>query len=119
MATAIYYLLQGRDFSAFHRIHSDEVWHHYSGSPMTLHLLKDGGTYEKMHLGPELSRSRPQVLIPAQTWFAATGDDFESYSLVGCTVAPGFDFADFELGNRTELIAQFPKHCELIGKLTR
>ncbi len=114
-STAIYFLLAGDQFSAFHRIRSDELWHFYAGSALTLHVLYPDGRYEQAHL-----RHRQfQALAPAGCWFGASVDNVESYTLVGCTVAPGFDFADFELAGERALIEQFPQHAEIITQLTR
>jgi predicted cupin superfamily sugar epimerase len=119
-ATAIYYLLQGDDFSALHRIRQDEGWHFYDGAPLTLHLIDPEGASSTCLLGrdPE-SGEAPQALAPAGWLFAATVNDRTSYSLVGCTVAPGFDFADFELVDRGRLLQQYPQHRGVIEKLTR
>jgi predicted cupin superfamily sugar epimerase len=120
VSTAIYFLLPGTRVSALHRIRSDEVWHHYAGSPLTLHLLGPSGAYRRLALGPRPEQGqRPQVVVPARTWFGATVDDRAAYTLVGCTVAPGFDFADFELARRAELIRRFPRHRAVIEALTR
>ena len=96
-STAIYYLLPGEEVNQLHRLHSDEMWHFYTGSPLTLHLIHPNGTYEARQLGPEPGSGQAfQVLVPAGCWFGATVDDPEGYTLVGCTVAPGFDLDDFE-----------------------
>jgi predicted cupin superfamily sugar epimerase len=120
VATAIYFLLPGDEVSALHRIRSDEVWHHYAGSSLTLHVLHGSGAYETLALGTGPRREQlPQAVVPARAWLGATVDDPASYALVGCTVAPGFDFADFELARRPELIRRFPRHREVIEALTR
>ena len=115
--TQIYFLLESHSFSAFHRLTSDEAWHFYHGSPLDLHLIYPDGRYEQRALGPGAF----QTVIPAGVWFGATvrEPDSYSYTLVGCTVAPGFDFADFELADRVALQAQFPRHHALIQRLTR
>jgi predicted cupin superfamily sugar epimerase len=120
VSTAIYFLLTGAERSVLHRIRSDEVWHHYAGCALTLHLLDESGRYERLALGldPNVGQA-PQVVVPAGVWFGATVDDPSSYTLVGCTVAPGFDFADFELGQRSVLTRRFPRHREIIEALTR
>jgi hypothetical protein len=119
-STAIYYLLPGDDFSAFHRIQSDEMWHFYAGSPLTLHILDSDGRASEKNLGPSFDRGESfQHLIEAGCWFAATVRDVTSFSLVGCTVAPGFNYEDFEFGGRETLTAQYPDHRELIVRLTR
>ena len=119
-ATAIYFLLAGDDFSAFHRLRSDEVWHHYAGSPLTIHRIEPDGTLTQDRLGGDTdSGGFPQTTIPAGCWFAATVDDPASYALVGCTMAPGFSPADLELAGREALLRAFPRHRALIERLTR
>ncbi len=115
--TAIYYLLPRGEFAAWHQVASDEVWHFYDGAPLTLYLLSEQGL-EAVTLGREVARGeQPQVIIPAGVLQAAVprGD----YTLVGCTVAPGFDFADWEMPAREALIARYPEHSELMRQLTR
>lgn len=119
-ATAIYFLLTGDQFSALHRIAADELWHFYTGSSLTLHLLAPSGDYTPIHLGPDGDKGEVfQAVAPAGCYFGATVDDPDSFTLVGCTVAPGFDFADFELPTRSEMLARFPQHGSLILRLTR
>lgn len=115
-STSIYFLLEGNDFSAFHRIKSDEIWHFYSGCAVTIYSIDSSGKLTTHRLGDGNSF---QAVIKAGDWFAAKQDDEESFSLVGCTVAPGFDFADFELAKRSELMLVFPQHAELIEAFTR
>lgn len=119
-ATAIYFLLHGNQFSAFHRLKSDEIWHFYNGSPISIFVIgKDGRlTTAKLGLNAE-EGEQPQFVIRAGSWFAAGLDKIRSYALIGCTVAPGFDFADFEMGNRLKLCRQFSRHRALIMKLTK
>lgn len=119
-STAIYYLLPGDEFSAFHRLHSDEMWHFYTGSPLTLYILETDGRLLEKTLGSDMERGESfQVLIEAGCWFAATVDDVATYTLVGCTVAPGFAYEDYELAHRDALMTQYPQHSELIRRLTR
>lgn len=119
-STGIYYLLAGDDFSTFHRLKSDEMWHHYAGSAVIIHMIGSDGSYESLRVGPALdSGEEPQAVVPAGAWFAAEVADRSSYSLVGCTVAPGFDFADFEFGDRDELMRLCPGERQLIERLTR
>jgi predicted cupin superfamily sugar epimerase len=120
IATAIYYLLEGSDLSALHKIRSDEGWHFYDGSPLTLHLIAPDGAYSARRLGRDPDAGlEPQALAPAGYFFAATVDEPGSYSLVGCTVAPGFDFADFEMPSRQELVRLFPQLRDAVERLTR
>jgi uncharacterized protein len=119
-STAIYFLLQGLDFSAFHRLKSDEVWHFYAGSPVSVHMINAGGTYSELRLGMDMDAGEaPQHVVPAGCWFASHVTNWKSTALVGCTVAPGFDFHDFEMGTRAELIAAYSQHRNLIERLTR
>jgi predicted cupin superfamily sugar epimerase len=119
-STAIYYLLPGDEFSAFHRIHSDEMWHFYAGSTLTLHILEGEGRVTEKKLGRDFERGeRFQHLVEAGCWFGATVEDEASYSLLGCTVSPGFAYEDFEIADRENLLAQYPDHRKLIISLTR
>ena len=119
-ATAIYFLLPADTFSAFHRIRgADETWHHYGGDPVEIHTIAPDGAHQVAILGGNLDDGqRPQILVPADTLqaAAATGTRF---ALCGCTVSPGFDFADFAMPARDELLARFPQHEAVIRRLTR
>ncbi len=118
--TSIYFLLESGDFSALHRLKADELWHFYSGAPLTLHLLHPDGTYERRLLGRDPDEGQAfQLVVPSGTWFGATVDAPGAHTLAGCTVAPGFEYGDFELGKRSELLALFPRHAELVKRLTR
>jgi len=119
-STAIYYLLQQGDFSAFHKIKSDECWHYYSGDVLLIHVLYNNGNYKCIKLGSALNDDEVlQFVVPANTWFAAECSEKSSFVLTGCTVSPGFDFADFELADKHTLSAEFTNHIELITRLTR
>lgn len=118
-STAIYYLLAAGTFSALHRVRSDEVWHHYDGDPLELHLISEAGVYEVTTLGRNIVRGeRPQLVVPAGVWQAALplGTRF---ALCGCTVAPGFDFADFEMPSRQDLANRLPALKSAIDRFTR
>jgi predicted cupin superfamily sugar epimerase len=117
-STAIYFLLAHPDFSAFHRIPADELWHFYDGSPVRIHMLDQCGGLKTAQLGIADGAS-PQVTVPAGCWFAAELARPGTWALAGCTVAPGFDFADFTMARRTELRENFPQHRPLIERLTR
>jgi predicted cupin superfamily sugar epimerase len=118
-STAIYFLLPAGTFSAFHQVRSDEVWHHYDGDPVALHILGEDGTYNQILLGPNLDAGeRPQAVVLANQWQAAEPLGIR-FALCGCTVAPGFDFADFELAKRAELAARFPERAAIIARFTR
>ena len=117
-STAIYFLLTSGDRSLFHRIKSDELWHFHAGDSLDIYVLgKDGLTVHG--LGGNLDAGdQLQVVIPANHWFGAMVREKGSYTLSGCTVAPGFDFRDFEMAGRGELLREFPKYTDIIGKLT-
>ncbi|MCE9615450.1 MAG: HAD-IIA family hydrolase [Lentisphaerae bacterium] len=115
-ATSIHFLLEGRDFSAFHRLQSDEVWHFHAGDGLRLHLIAPDGAYQEIRLGLD---AHLQAVVPATCWVAAEPVSPAAYALVGCTVAPGFTFTDFELGRRADLHQRFPVHFALIDRLTR
>jgi predicted cupin superfamily sugar epimerase len=112
--TSIYYLLEGSDFSALHRLQSDEQWHFYAGDPLTLHLIHPGGTGSEAVLR---SGGPLQFTVKAGQLFGATVDG--DYALVGCTVAPGFDFSEFEMPSRDALLRAYPEYGGLIRRLTR
>ena len=118
--TCIYYLLDKGSFSAFHRIKQDEIWHFYKGSAIELHMISPKGRYSNVNIGNDIRNGEvPQFVVPAHYWFAANLVEGGIYSLVGCTVSPGFDFRDFEIGDRGELIRQFPDFKNIILKLTK
>jgi hypothetical protein len=119
-STSIYYLLRAGDVSRFHRLRSDEVWHFYDGRPILLHLLGDDGGHRIVRLGRDATAGETfQAVVPAGRWFGAEVKGRTGYSLVGCTLAPGFDFADFELARREKLLKAFPARAALVGRLTR
>lgn len=118
-STAIYFLLPGNEVSRFHRIKSDEIWFFHTGSGLVLHCINQKSGYTQIPLGPEVQANETfMAMIPAGSWFGATVNDAYSFSLVSCTVAPGFDFNDFELGCRDNLLAEFPLNREIILRLT-
>jgi uncharacterized protein len=119
-STAIYFLLRGDQVSRLHRIKSDEIWHFYAGGALTLTSIYPDGRLQQFRLGADPDRGEQfQALVPAACWYGAAVDDPADYALVGGTVAPGFDFADFELGDRARLLADFPQHRDVILRLTR
>jgi predicted cupin superfamily sugar epimerase len=118
-STAIYFLLQAGDFSAFHRIKSDEIWHHYDGGDLEILVIHPNGDLECLLLGKQQPEARPMLVVPYNAWFAARLCHGDGYVLCGCTVAPGFDFADFEMAARAELVRHFPQHAGVIGILAR
>jgi predicted cupin superfamily sugar epimerase len=118
--TSIYFLLRSGEFSAFHRIASDEVWHHYEGATLCIYEITAGGALRRNLLGKDIAAgSRPSLTIEAGSWFASRIEEPDTFALCGCTVAPGFDFADFELAERGALAGVYPEHAEVIGELTR
>ena len=118
-STAIYFLLQQGDFSAFHKIKSDECWHFYEGGTLLIHTLADG-RYNCIRLGRNIQEGEVfQYVVPAGAWFASEPAASSFFTLVGCTVAPGFDFDDFEMANKDYLLQQYPHHKLLVNRLCR
>lgn len=116
--SSIYYLLPAGQISRLHRLKSDELWHFYTGDPLTVHVIDTEGDYRTIRLGPDAAGGEVfQAVVGAGAWFGATVEN--GYALVGCVVAPAFDFADFELAERTALLVQFPQHRSIIERLTR
>jgi predicted cupin superfamily sugar epimerase len=119
VSTAIYFLLDDDNFSALHRLRSDEMWHFYLGDPLVVHAIDPDGTRSDIMLGSGLAAGQvPQAVVKAGCWFGSRLMN-GGCALVGCTVAPGFDFNDFELAKRDELTRLYPQHRELIEQLTR
>ena len=122
-ATSIYFLLAGSQISTLHRLASDEQWHFYDGSALLLIMIAPDGTSREVRLGHRATGGEQfQAVIPAGTWMGARLTARVSpggYALIGCTVAPGFEFQDFAAGRRSNLLAQFPRHRKLITALTR
>jgi len=118
--TSIYFLLKSGEVSRLHRLKSDELWNFYSGSPISLHVLDPEDGYRLQKLGPDPEENQAfQRLVGAGCWFGATVDRPESYSLAGCFVSPGFDYADFELGQRKALLKDYPDLRPVINRLTK
>lgn len=119
-ATSIYFLLKGSDFSALHRIKADEIWHFYDGASLELVSIDEAGILERNILGRNLGiGEKLQHAVPHGCWFGARTLNPDSYSLVGCGVAPGFDFEDFEMGDRQTLLTMFPALNDIIVQYTR
>lgn len=117
--TAIYFLLRSGQKSALHRMESDELWFYHAGSPAVVYCLHPDGRREDLRLGPDPDRGEVlQAAVPNGVWFGAEVTAPDSYVLVSCTVAPGFEFDDFRLGGRAELLERFPQHAELIEHMT-
>jgi hypothetical protein len=118
--TLIYFLLSGEDFSAFHRVRwSDETWHLYAGGPLQIFTIDKAGTLAEQTLTTDVTQGEPTTVIPAGTWQSARPADGAAWALGGCTVSPGFEFADFDMPPAAELIHRFPLHKVRIRELTR
>jgi predicted cupin superfamily sugar epimerase len=118
-ATAIYFLLEENNFSAFHKIKSDETWHFYAGNSLEVIEINDAGELFIHNIGNNLLAGDVfQYTVKAGHWFASRVKAGGKFSLVGCTVAPGFDFEDFEMPNRRTLLDQYPQHKDIITALT-
>jgi uncharacterized protein len=118
--TAIYYLLTAETFSEMHRLPTEEVFHFYAGSPMRMLQLFPDGTGREVIIGPDvLAGQQPQVVVPPGVWQGSRLEPGGEFILLGATMAPGFDYADYEQGRRGELMAQYPEHAEAIRILTR
>jgi predicted cupin superfamily sugar epimerase len=119
-STAIYFLLEKGNFSAFHKIKSDECWHFYTGDPLNIYTIDQPGELKVITLGNNFNEEETfQYVVPANCWFASRPAPGSEYCLVGCTVAPGFEFEDFELADKTTLSAMHPRHTNIIAELCR
>ena len=119
-STAIYFLLEQGNFSAFHRIKSDECWHFYSGDALQIYLIRQNGELEIISLGNDLEKGQTfQYVVPANCWFASRPAPGSAYCFVGCTVSPGFEFEDFEMANAITLSDAYPQHKAIIKELCR
>jgi uncharacterized protein len=118
-STAIYYLLTPATFSALHRLQTDEIFHFYLGSPVRMLQLAPDGTGRTIVLGPDLiAGQQVQVVVPRGVWQGSMLEPGGDFALLGCTVAPGFEYADYENGTRTELLKRYPAFAEAITRLT-
>ncbi len=125
-STAIYFLLRPGELSRLHRIKSDEVWHFYRGLPLTIHMFGSSGSYKAVRLGENPERGEHyQFMVPAGTWFGVTvtgngvdetGHIHDDFALAGCTVAPGFDFEDFEMAG-DKIVTAYPGYQDVLRKL--
>ena len=115
--TSIYYLLTAKEHSNFHLIAQEETWHYYHGGTVLLHLISPSGKYKLVRLGRNLLTDDFQFTVPAKWLMAA--EIIGDYCLVGCTVAPGFEFADFTMPSRTELLAKFPELEDIITRMSK
>ena len=118
--TSIYFLLEAGDNSNFHRLKSDEIWYFFGGENLLIHVIDPAGKYYILKLGADLDAGYClQHVVPAGSWFGASVDSDCGFALVGCAVAPGFEFDDFELAQREQLSAEYPQYIEIIKKLTK
>jgi predicted cupin superfamily sugar epimerase len=115
ISSAIYYLLVGNQASSFHKLKSDELWHWYAGGSLSMQIIRND-RLSKIRLGTG-AKARPQLLVSKESWMAASIGSGR-YCLVGCTVSPGFDFRDWELGKREELLKRYPQYKSTIRKYT-
>ncbi|MDF2431363.1 MAG: uncharacterized protein JWP44_994 [Mucilaginibacter sp.] len=113
--TSIYYLLEGENYSVFHRLLSDELWYFHKGEPLHIHVINNEGKYQVIELSDTISGNL-SVAIRAGEWFAAEIPSKTDFTLVSCAVAPGFEFAEFEIAQKDELILLYPQHTALINK---
>ena len=119
-STAIYFLLEQGNFSAFHRIKSDECWHFYAGDPLLIYVIEVNGELKIISLGNDPEKGQTfQYVVPANCWFASSPATGSEYCFAGCTVSPGFEFEDFELANANELSNTYPQHKDIIRQLCR
>ncbi len=120
LGTSIYYLLTPETFSEMHRLPTEEVFHVYLGGPVRMLQLFPDGSGREVLLGSDiLGGQEPQVVVPPGVWQGSLLEPGAKFVLLGATMAPGFDYADYEQGRRAELAARYPAHAELITRLTR
>ena len=118
LSTLIYFLLPSGRYSKFHKIASDEIWLYQQGAPVAIHLLLEDGTHKIEVLGQDINNGQQlQVIIPAGTLFGAEVVGENTFALSACMVSPGFDFADFQLMEKDELIEMFPQHASIINHI--
>ena len=119
LKTVIYFLLRSDDISHFHRIKSDEIWYYHAGSPLIVHSIDQNGLYTEQKVGINFENNEiPQYLVPKNTIFGSSVLEKDTYSLVSCSVSPGFDFNDFELFKRKDLLTKYPQHTDIINRMT-
>jgi uncharacterized protein len=123
LATSIYFLLTTAEVSHFHRLQSDELWYYHGGRPLTVYVIHPNGALESIHLGLQFDEGQvPQATVPAGCIFGSAlipdAQHDDDYSLVGCMVTPGFDYRDFELFTREQLLRQYPQHRDIVTRLT-
>jgi predicted cupin superfamily sugar epimerase len=116
--TSIYYLLEGSDYSGFHRIVSDELWYFHKGVPLTIHVIDQQGNHSAHELS-DMETGSLSLVIPGGLWFAAEIASSKGFTLVSCAVAPGFEFAEFEMAKKNEITMLYPLHAMLFNKFCR
>ena len=116
--TSIYYLLEGTDYSGFHRLQSDEIWYFHKGVPLHIHVIDEAGGHSALELS-DTGTGSLSVVVKAGLWFAAEVPSKIDFTLVSCAVAPGFDFSEFEMAEKQNLSALYPQHANIINKLCR
>jgi hypothetical protein len=120
VSTSIYFCLGPGERSNLHRLRADEIWHFYAGTGLDIHCFFEDLTHRVIKLGRNFEGGEVfQAVIPGGCWFGAEGAGPQDWALFGCTVAPGFDFAEFELGRRDDLQTRFPNQAAIIRRLTR
>ncbi len=120
LVTGIYYLLRSDNVSKMHRLKSDEIWYFHCGSPLRIYMIDTEGEKHTFYLGSNFDKAQSfSVLIPAGNIFCAEVIDADSYGLVSCVVAPGFEFEDFEIFEKEDLLQAYPKHTDLIERFAR
>jgi len=120
ISTSIYFLLQKNDFSAFHKLKSDELWHFYDGSAIKISIIDEDDKFSEIFLGNNIVQGEKfQTIIKKNCWFAAELADKSFFALVGCTVSPGFDFQDFEMADCEELVKKLPGYEDKIKRLCK
>ncbi|MFZ0927846.1 MAG: cupin domain-containing protein [Syntrophobacteraceae bacterium] len=120
IVSSIYYLLKKGQFSAFHRLKSVEIWSFFEGDPLTIHLIEPHGGLVEKRLGRNFDNGESfHAVMEAGNWFGAEQQGPGEFTLVGCTVAPGFEYEDMEIAGRAQLLAMYPQHQEIIEKLTK
>ncbi len=120
IVSSIYYLLEKGQFSTFHRLKSVEIWNFFEGDPLTIYILDPHGALIEKRLGRNVDSGESfQVAIEPGSWFAAEHCGPGEFTLVGCVVAPGFEYEDMEIAGRAHLHARYPQHAEIIERLTR
>jgi len=116
--TSIYYLLEGTDFSGFHRIASDELWYFHKGSPLHIHAIDEKGNYQVHELSDTYTGALSVAITPG-LWFASAIPSGQGFALVSCAVAPGFEFSEFEMAKKEEMLVLYPQHKALLERLCR